>query len=147
MSRSTLKADKSTYNLIRSPEIEGEKLKAYKCTAGKWTIGAGLCFYPDGKAVKQGDIITAEQSEHFFYLRAKEFENEVNKHLAKELTQKEWNVLFSIAWNYGCGWYGSERLIVKQFNKDPKDYVEIKRILLLMDNKNRRMNELKYLMS
>lgn len=141
------KADKTTYDLIRSPEIEGEKLLAYKCTAGKWTIGAGLCFYPDGVAVKKGDLITQAQSEAFFYARSREFTKDVNDNLTAELTQKEWNVLFSIAWNYGTGWYKKGKLIVDQFNKDPKDYKEIERILKLMDNRNRRMNELKYLIS
>jgi len=140
-----MKADKTTYNFIRSPEIEGEKLLAYKCPAGKWTIGAGLCFYPDGRGVNKGDFITQAQSEVFFYARAKDFENDVNENLTRELTQKEWNVLFSIAWNYGTGWYRKGKLIVDQFNKDPKNYSEIKRILNLMDNKNRRMNEFKYL--
>lgn len=140
-----MKADKTTYDLIRSPLIEGEKLKAYKCTAGKWTIGAGLCFYPDGKAVKQGDIITQKQSEQMFYARSVEFTRDVNNCLKRELTQSQWNVLFSIAWNYGTGWFSEKRLIVAQFNKNPNDFIEIKRILMLMDNKNRRMNEYKYL--
>lgn len=140
-------ADKSTYDFIRSPLIEGEKFKAYLCTSKKWTIGPGLCFYPDGKPVKEGDVITPAQSEQMFYDRAKEFSKDVNQNLTRELTQKEWNVLFSIAWNYGTGWYGPTKLIVKQFNLDPKNYPEIKRILNLMDNKNRRMNEYKYLIS
>lgn len=140
-----MKADKSTYDFIRSPAIEGEKLKAYKCTAGKWTIGAGLCFYANGKAVKKGDVITPAESEKEFYARAVEFEKDVNACSERKLTRKEWNVLFSIAWNYGTGWYTKKRLIVAQFNRDPKNYVEIKRILNLMDNKNRRMNEYKYL--
>ena len=138
-------ADKSTYDFIRSPAIEGEKFTAYKCTAGRWTIGPGLCFYANGKAVKQRDVITPKQSEMEFYARAKEFEKDVNANLTRELSQKQWNVLFSIAWNYGTGWYTSKRLIVAQFNKNPNDLIEIKRILNLMDNKNRRMNELKYL--
>lgn len=142
-----MKADLSTYNFIRSPAIEGEKFKAYKCTAGKWTIGPGLCFYPNGKAVKQGDVITKEQSKEMFFARAPEFEKDVNANLTRELTQKQWNVLFSVAWNYGIGWYASSRLIVKQFNKNPNDFVEIERIFKLMDNKGRRMNELKYLKS
>jgi GH24 family phage-related lysozyme (muramidase) len=140
-----MKADESTYQFIRSAAIEGEKLKAYKCTAGKWTIGPGLCYYPGGKAVQPGDVITQEVSKQMFFGRAPEFEKDVNANLTRALTQKQWNVLFSIAWNYGTGWYSASRLIVKQFNKDPNDFVEIERILRLMDNKNRRMNELKYL--
>jgi len=139
-----MKADKSTYDFIRSPAIEGEKLTAYKCTAGVWTIGPGATSI-NNVPVKQGDTITQEQSEQLFYKEAVRFENEVNANSTRELTRRQWNVLFSIAWNYGTGWYGPTKLIVKQFNEDPEDFVEIERILKLMDNRNRRMNELKYL--
>lgn len=138
------KADKSTYDFIRSPAIEGEKLTAYKCTEGVWTIGPGATSI-NNIPVKKGDTITQEQSEQLFYKEAVRFEDDVNANSTRELTRRQWNVLFSIAWNYGTGWYGPTKLIVKQFNKDPDDFVEIERILRLMDNKNRRMNELKYL--
>lgn len=38
---------------------EGLRLKAYKCTAGVWTIGVG---HTGG--VKQGDVITEEEASH-----------------------------------------------------------------------------------
>jgi len=139
-----MKADKSTYDFIRSPAIEGEKLTAYKCTAGVWTIGPGATSI-NNIPVKKGDTITQEQSEQLFYKEAVRFENDVNVNSTRELTRRQWNVLFSIAWNYGTGWYGPTKLIVKQFNKDPDDFEEIERILRLMSNPSRRMNELKYL--
>lgn len=139
-----MKADKSTYDFIRSPQIEGEKLKAYLDTEGIWTIGAGATTI-NNIPVKKGDTITQAQSEQIFYKEAVRFENDVNENLTRELTRQEWNVLFSIAWNHGTGWYGPTKLIVKQFNKDPKNFEEIERILRLMSNPNRRMNELRYL--
>lgn len=42
---------------------EGLRLKAYKCTAGVWTIGYGATRYTDGKAVKQHDIVTLEEAD------------------------------------------------------------------------------------
>ena len=139
-----MKADKTTYDFIRSPAIEGEKLKAYKCSKGIWTIGPGATSI-NNVPVKKGDTITQAQSEQLFYKEAVRFENDVNANSTRELTRKQWNVLFSIAWNYGTGWYSPTKLIVKQFNKDPLNYPEILRILKLMDNRNRRMNEFKYL--
>lgn len=139
-----MRANKSTYDLIRSPKIEGEKLAAYKDTKGIWTIGPGVTSIND-TPVKKGDFITQYQSEQLFYKEAVRFEDDVNANSTRELTRQEWNVLFSIAWNHGTGWYTNKRLIVIQFNKDPKDFKEIERILNLMDNHNRRMNELKYL--
>lgn len=41
---------------------EGLKLKAYKCPAGKWTVGYGSTFYPDGTPVKEGDTITEQEA-------------------------------------------------------------------------------------
>jgi len=139
-----MKTNKSTYDLIRNPAIEGEKLKAYKCTAGVWTIGCGITSI-NNVPVKKGDTITQEQSEQLFYKEAPRFENDVNQNSTRDLTRQEWNVLFSIAWNHGTGWYTSKRLIVIQFNINPKDFEEIERILKLMSNPNRRMNELRYL--
>lgn len=43
-------------------KYEGERLQAYKCPAGIWTIGQGITVYPDGTPVKEGDIITQEYS-------------------------------------------------------------------------------------
>lgn len=139
-----MKADKSTYDFIRSPAIEGEKLKAYQCTAKVWTIGCGVTSI-NNIPVKKGDTVTQAQSEQLFYKEAVRFEKDVNANATRALTRKQWNVLFSIAWNHGTGWYTDKRLIVAQFNKDPEDFEEIGRILGLMANKNRRTNELKYL--
>lgn len=43
---------------------EGLRLKAYKCPAGKWTIGYGTTFYPDKTPVKEGDVITEQEAEN-----------------------------------------------------------------------------------
>ena len=40
---------------------EGERLEAYKCTAGVWTIGVGITKYLDGTPVRAGDRITAQE--------------------------------------------------------------------------------------
>ena len=54
-------------------QFEGLKLKAYQCSAGKWTIGFGNTFYEDGKPVKQGDVITRERADSLFNLIADNF--------------------------------------------------------------------------
>ena len=43
------------YDIIK--EFEGFRSQAYKCSAGKWTIGYGSTLYEDGTPVKQGDTI------------------------------------------------------------------------------------------
>ena len=42
---------------------EGLALEAYRCPAGKVTIGYGTTVYPDGTPVKIGDKITKERAE------------------------------------------------------------------------------------
>jgi len=37
--------------------------KAYKCSAGKWTIGYGSTYWEDGTPVKSGDTITEQKAE------------------------------------------------------------------------------------
>ncbi len=58
-----MKASKKCIDLVK--QFEGCKLKAYKDPVGIWTIGIGTIMYPDGKRVKQGDIITMQQAEEF----------------------------------------------------------------------------------
>lgn len=48
------------YNLIK--KYEGCILDAYKCPAGKWTIGYGTTFYPNGDHVRAEDKISEEQA-------------------------------------------------------------------------------------
>jgi lysozyme len=49
------------YNIIK--EFEGFRSEAYKCPAGKWTIGYGSTMYEDGTKVKEGDIINEADAE------------------------------------------------------------------------------------
>lgn len=40
---------------------EGGALKAYQCSANKWTIAFGCTRHPDGRRVQEGDTITPDQ--------------------------------------------------------------------------------------
>lgn len=42
---------------------EGLRTQAYLCPKGVWTIGYGTTHYPDGRPVREGDIITKEYAE------------------------------------------------------------------------------------
>ncbi len=48
-------------------ESEGFAEHAYKCPAGKITIGYGSTFYQDGTPVKMGDTITPEKAEELLH--------------------------------------------------------------------------------
>jgi lysozyme len=127
--------------LIR--KAEGERLTAYLCTLKVPTISFGVTIYPDGSRVKLGDKITKEKSKELFFECSKERENSVNKLITSELTQNQWDVMFSICWQYGASWL-KKSIILKQINKNPKDILAIKTIFGLMEYKTRRLIELKH---
>lgn len=77
---------------------EGERLTAYKCQAGVWTIGVGHT----GKDVKQGLKITKEQSQDFLKQDLKRFENCVETNINHTLLQHEFDALVSFCFNVGC---------------------------------------------
>ncbi len=84
--------NKAGADLIKS--FEGCKLKAYQCSAKKWTIGYGNTFFEDGTPVKIGDAITQDKAEKMFELIANEFAGKVAKlvRLMSEVTFKKHRV-------------------------------------------------------
>ena len=77
---------------------EGERLTAYKCPAGVWTIGVGHT----GKDVKKGMVITKEQSRELLKQDLKRFEMCVDTNINHILKQHEFDALVSFAFNVGC---------------------------------------------
>ena len=81
-------------------EFEGCRLQAYKCVAGKWTIG-----YGHTSNVKSGDKITQEQAEEYLKSDLVQFENLVNdkSYVPQTLNQNQFDALVSFAFNLGGG--------------------------------------------
>lgn len=88
-------SEKGIEFLIRE---EGERLKVYKCQAGVLTIGVGHT----GKDVKQGMVITKEQSRELLKQDLKRFEICVDTNINHTLKQHEFDALVSFAFNVGC---------------------------------------------
>jgi lysozyme len=91
-------------------KYEGLRLQAYKCQAGKWTIGYGTTIYPNGKAVKKGDTCTEEQAERYL---AYHLETEINGNLDKDfpdlkVSQRE--ALQSLLYNWS--WYSFRKSLL-----------------------------------
>lgn len=90
-----MKASKECVNLIK--QFEGCRLDAYKCPAGKWTIG-----YGHTGNVKSGDKITAVQAEAYLFVDLERFEKNIEKFNSKyNWTQNEFDALVSFAYNVG----------------------------------------------
>lgn len=94
-----MKLNKAGADLIK--EFEGCKLKAYQCSAKKWTIGYGNTFYEDGSPVLPGHAITQEKANQLFELIANEFASKVAKLLSSNVTDNQFGALVSFAYNCG----------------------------------------------
>ena len=75
---------------------EGERLKAYQCTAGVWTIGVGHT-----KGVNKGDEITPEQSAELLKSDLECFKKEMIPLVDVEITKGQFVALLSFVFNLG----------------------------------------------
>lgn len=81
-------------------KYEGCKLTAYKCPAGKITIGYGTTAYPDGTPVRMCDKITQEQANDYcilyvinnIWVHIKDLDITVNQRIALE------SLIYNIGW-------------------------------------------------
>jgi lysozyme len=121
-----MKTGKGGVNLIK--KWEGCKLTAYKCSAGRWTIGYGNTFYEDNTKVKEGDKITRARAESLLSNLLPKFEAIVNKKVSVPLHQNQFDALVSYTWNTG----GSDTLFnmvnAKASDKDIRTWFETKYI-------------------
>lgn len=89
--------DEAGYNLIKT--FEGLRLTAYRCPAGKWTIG-----YGHTRGVKKGMYISKEVATHFLIEDVQRVEPVIQRYDKKyHWTQNEFNALASFAFNCGTG--------------------------------------------
>ena len=89
--------DEKGYNLIK--QFEGLRLTAYRCPAGKWTIG-----YGHTKGVKKGMYISEEVATHFLIEDVQRVEPTINSYDGiYHWTQNEFDALASFAFNCGIG--------------------------------------------
>jgi lysozyme len=107
-----------TRALIR--RYEGCKLKAYKCSAGKNTIGFGATFYENGSAVQQGDVITQERADQLFIILLDQFAAQVRPLIKQPLNDNQFGALLSFAYNAGVGALQRSTLL-KLVNANPNN--------------------------
>lgn len=82
----------ATVALIK--RFEDLRLNAYRCPAGKWTIGWGHT-----KDVKEGDKITETQAEIFLRQDILEAVKRVNQNIQVKLNDNQFGALVSFAFN------------------------------------------------
>ncbi len=81
------------------------RAKAYRCPAGKWTIGYGHTLN-----VKSTDVITKEQAEYFLKQDVGFAEKEVNRHNLS-INQNQFDALVSFVFNVGVGSFRGSTLL------------------------------------
>ena len=113
-----MKLNKAGADLIK--EFEGCKLKAYQCSAMKWTIGFGNTFYEDGSPVLPGHAITQQKADQLFELIANEFAAKVAKLVTSIVTLNQFGALVSFAYNCGIANLQKSTLL-KKVNANPND--------------------------
>jgi lysozyme len=113
-----MKLNKEASDLIKS--FEGCKLKAYQCSAKKWTIGFGNTYYADGSPVLPGQAITQEKADQLFELIASEFAAKVAKLVTSNVTDNQFGALVSFAYN--CGVVNLQKsTLLKKVNANHND--------------------------
>lgn len=100
--------------------MEGLELKAYKCSAGIWTIGIGSTRYEDGRPVLRGDIITEDRAFELFKNTIIQYEVAVNKLVTSNINQNQYHALLSFTYNLGVRALKNSTLL-KKVNKNPND--------------------------
>ena len=84
-------------NLIK--HFEGCRLTAYKCPAGRLTIGVGHTGQVNGQPIKEGLVITRQQADDLLKQDLKAFEDGVSKLLHVQVTQNQFDAMISLAFN------------------------------------------------
>lgn len=77
---------------------EGRKLKAYRCSAGVWTIG-----YGHTEDVEEGDVITSSEAELLLIEDLRERANALAPFVNAPVTEGQYIALLSLAFNIGVG--------------------------------------------
>jgi lysozyme len=84
-------------------QFEGLRLKAYLCPAGVWTIGYGHTSAAGAPEVRDGMRISAPEAEAILKRDLAGFEAAVAGMVKTKLTQAQFDVLVSFAYNCGVG--------------------------------------------
>ena len=116
-----MKISKEGIALIK--KFEGCALKAYKCPAGKLTIGYGHV-----KGVKEGDEWSQSHAEHMLDIELEEYEGYIDDYIKVSLSQCQFDAL--VAWVYNLGPSNlKQSTMLKVLNKEDYESVpkEIKR--------------------
>jgi lysozyme len=94
--------------------FENIRLKAYKDSAGIWTIGYGSTYNPEtGTRIKEGDVITKETALRWLNLVTASTQNSVKNLVKRPINDRQLAALTSLAYNIGVGAFSRSTLLRK----------------------------------
>lgn len=96
-------------NLLKS--FESLRLKAYKDSAGIWTIGWGTILHPDGNPVRYGDIISPEEAERDLMYEYEGIADKLNILIKVPLIQYQFDSLVCFCYNVGVPGFKTSTLL------------------------------------
>jgi lysozyme len=100
-------------------EFEGLRLEAYKCSAGKWTIG-----YGSTRGVKPADVITADQAEERLRFDLRHAEAAVKRWAPSNIRQHQFDALVAFTFNVGAEALKHSTLLAKLTRGDARGAAE-----------------------
>jgi lysozyme len=90
---------------------EARKLKAYKCSAGVWTIGIGHTAAAGPPAPKAGMVITAAEADAIFARDLVPYERAVCRAIKAPVPQAAFDALVSLCFNIGEGAFARSSVV------------------------------------
>lgn len=120
-------------------EFEGCRLKAYPdpLTGGvPWTIGVGCTRYPDGRAVRPGDVITQAEADQMLRLEVDRTAAVLAKRIPHwgEMNGNQKSALISFAFNLGAGFFNQAGFGTLSAALADKRWEDVPKALLLYRN-------------
>lgn len=97
---------------------EDGTVRAYRCPAGKWTIGYGHC-----KGVKSGMLASVEDCERYLQDDLNDAGAVIKRHVHVPLSQEQFDALASFVFNIGGGKPFQNSTLLKKLNQGLYDEV------------------------
>ena len=110
--------------------------RSYRCPAGVWTIGVGATRYPDGRAVAQGDSITAIEADLMLRQEIDRISGKLSAVIPHWSAMRDGQrcALISFAFNLGDNFYGAEGFETITRRLRERDWAKVPDALMLYRN-------------